>query len=815
MLSKQNPHPFDSRIVFNDSNHTYALDGSSTNMMSCTSLKSLFFKKFNADEAVANILKSEKYLSDPDYKYFNKSSDVIKKEWSNANKLGTHLHSDIENYLNGKKVTNESKEYGYFKSFLQDNNDLSPYRTEWQIFSELLRLSGTIDAVFKDKEGNYILLDWKRSVVSYGDFDNAKFPLDHLKDNTFIQYGIQLNLYRQIVEDYYGIQIKSMFIIELHPDNETYKKIETPRMEDEIHNLFSYRAEALKKLGYTTPQLSKYVYTKSHSVDAGVSNQGKRWTTDEDTQLVSLVTSGKSPKEIATQYGRSEYAINLRILRHASLQLQKQSKDDVCNMFNIRLDDLENYLQSQIKETKTKDPKSTFADVIEKLKYDPSSPSSTSSAEILEEIRPVKRMKKKKTIVLSEKQNLCLKMMKEGENLFLTGQAGTGKSMVISTFVREYQHHKIIAVTATTGTAAVLLNGTTLFSYLGIGIGTASADLLIIQLKKKKLFLKRWMDLDVLIIDEVSMLSPELFDKLELVARSLRHNTKPFGGIQLILTGDFFQLPNINQKDMFCFDAESWNTCIGKNVIHLDINFRQEEDDVFQKCLNEIRYGILGKDTINILKSRENVALTNEFGITPTKIYSLNRNVDEENEIQLEKLNDGEIEFKQYELSYKAFKKVNMINEKIKKECNAPLVLQLCKGAQVMLLYNMDIDSKLVNGSRGVVYGFDSNDSPIVKFLSGSMRVIPMKVWEIEENGDVAIEVTQIPLKLAYATTVHRSQGATIDYAEVDMEGIFEYGQAYVALSRVKSLDGLSIKEFRPDVIRAHPKVIEFYSKYI
>lgn len=813
MLAKLNPHPSDTRIVFNESNHTYALDGSSTNMVSCTSFKGLFFKKFDKEGAIANILKSDKYATDPDYKYYNKTSDVIKKEWDDANKLGTHLHSDIENYLNGLKVTNESKEYGYFQSFLQDNNDLTPYRTEWRIFSELLRLSGTIDAVFKDKDGNFVLLDWKRSLVTYGDFDNAKFPLDHLKDNNFIQYSIQLNLYRQILEDHYGIRIKDMFLIELHPDNESYKKIKTPRMEDETYNLFTYRAEALKKLGYTTPELNKYVYTKSE-VSTTITNKGKRWTDAEDNQLVSLAKSGKSSKDIANQHGRSEHAINLRILRHASLVAQKHGKEEACKIFNIRQDDLDNYIQSQIKESKTKDPKATFEDVIEKLKYDPSSPSSTSSAEILEEMRPL-RKKMKKTIVLSEKQNLCLKLMKDGENLFLTGQAGTGKSMVISTFVRLYQHHKIIAVTATTGTAAVLLNGTTLFSYLGIGLGTASADLLIIQLKKKKMYLKRWMDLDVLIIDEVSMLSPELFDKLELVARSLRHSTKPFGGIQLILTGDFFQLPNINQKDMFCFDAETWETCIGKNVIHLDINFRQEEDDVYQKCLNEVRYGILGTDTIKILKARENAVLTNEFGITPTKIYSLNMNVDEENEVQLDKLNDGEIEFKQYDLTYKAYKKVNMIQEKIKKECNAPLVLQLCKGAQVMLLYNMDIESKLVNGSRGVVHGFDSNDSPIVKFLSGAMRVIPMKVWEIEENGEVAIEVSQIPLKLAYATTVHRSQGATIDYAEVDMEGIFEYGQAYVALSRVKSLDGLSIKKFQPHVIRAHPKVIQFYSKYI
>jgi ATP-dependent DNA helicase PIF1 len=373
---------------------------------------------------------------------------------------------------------------------------------------------------------------------------------------------------------------------------------------------------------------------------------------------------------------------------------------------------------------------------------------------------------------------------------------------------------KNIAITATTGPAAVLLNGTTLFSYLGIGLGNASSDLLIIQIKKNKFFLKRWNDLDVLIIDEISMMSPELFDKLELVARSIRRNPRPFGGIQLILTGDFFQLPNINQKDMFCFDATSWNDCIGSNVICLNINYRQEDDDLFQKCLSEVRYGTLSDETMAILKERENVILTNEFGIIPTKIYSLNLNVDEENETQINKLfeKDNNLQFYNYELDYEVFKKVTMLEEKIRKSCNAPFTLELCKGAQVMLLYNMDIESKLVNGSRGIVIGFE-NDDPIVKFMSGKVRVIPRKVWEIEENNEIVISVSQIPLKLAYATTVHRSQGATIDYAEVDMEGIFEYGQAYVALSRVKSLAGLSIKKFNPLVIKAHPKVIKFYSQ--
>lgn len=815
LLSHKNPHPFDSRLGFDFNGHSYTLDGSSANMISCTTLKGLFFSKFIPEEAIEKIINSSKYLTDVDYKYYKKTSEDIKKEWSESNRLGTCLHNDIEKFLNGLEVTNTSKEYGFFQSFLRENSDLQPYRTEWSIFSELLRISGTIDAVFRNTKGEFILLDWKRSVVTYDEFDNAKFPIEHLKDNKFIQYSIQLNLYRQILEDFYGIRIKDMFIVELHPDNDSYKMIQSPRLEDEMKNVFAFRADALRKMGYTTSELNQYVMTKKASdVKVPFSNKGKRWSDEEDKQILSFLQEGKSISQLSVLHGRSEYAIKLRILRHASLLLQQKSKEEVCDHFKINPDDLDKFLQSQIKESKSKDPKTKLCDVLEELKYDPStSPSSSSSGEkIIEEIRPLK--KKKKSIVFTEKQNLSMKMMKEGHNIFLTGQGGTGKSKVITTFVTEYRYQKIIAITATTGTAAVLLNGTTLFSFLGIGLGTADADLLIIQIKKKPFYLKRWTELDVLIIDEISMLSPELFDKLELVARSLRHNTKPFGGIQLILTGDFFQLPNINQKNMFCFDAASWEACIGKNVINLDVNFRQEGDGIYQKCLTDVRLGTLSDETKKILKSRENVILRNEFGITPTKIYSLNVNVDRENDIQLDKLNDGEIQFNQYDLSYKTFKKVSMIEEKIRKECNAPAVLQLCKGAQVMLLYNMDIESKLVNGSRGVVHGFDMDNSPIVKFLSGCVRTIPEKVWEIEENGEVVVEISQIPLKLAYATTVHRSQGATIDFAEVDMEGIFEYGQAYVALSRVKSLDGLTIKNFNPDVIKTHPKVIEFYKKY-
>lgn len=795
LLSKKNPHARDNRITMNESSHTYYVDGSSKNMISCTTLVNSFFAAFNADDAIENIMRTEQYTTDVNYKYYKMSADEIKSMWNVLRDSGTNLHGDIENHLNGKKVVNTSQEYSHFLSFHETHHEA--YRTEWKIFHDVFKISGAIDAVYINDDGTYTIYDWKRSSVNYDKFSRAKAPLNHLYDNKFTKYALQLNLYRGILEKCYDIQIKDMFIIELLAENDSYKKIEVPRMEKEIDEIFKYREESIK------PQAA---------VDNN-QNKGKKWTEDQDAKLLLLLKERKTWVEIASIFGRSENAIRLRVLRNATIAIEKQSMDIVCEEYNIAAPILEKYIHEQVMEEKKKDKKTKFNDVLEKLKYVPSSSSSSSSSAsspIVEEIRP-----KKKKVVLSVKQRQSLEMMRRGQNIFLTGCAGTGKTLLISTFVKEVDNDKNVAVTATTGTAAILLNGKTLHSYLGIGTGDLPVDALFRKIKGNKTVVERWLDLDVLIIDEISMLSPELFDKLELIARSLR-SSEPFGGIQLILTGDFLQLPNISQKDMFCFNAESWNRCIGDNVMYLDVNFRQQEDNEYQGCLSEVRNGILSAKSLELLQSRVDASLTNDFGIKPTKIYALNRDVDRENEFQnnLFYEKDSTWEYVQYDLDYQVYKKVYSLEDKIKKSCNAPVTLELCKGSQVMLLYNMDFDSKLVNGSRGIVTGF-CNDNPVVKFLDGQVRTIPRKVWEIEEDNELVITVSQIPLKLAYATTVHKSQGATIDYAEVNMEGIFEYGQAYVALSRVKSLAGLTIKNFDPTVIKSHPKVVEFYSKYI
>ena len=698
MLAKKNKHAFDERIKFQENGHKYWIDNDNENLVSTTTYIHGFFSEFNEQRVIQNIQNKLEYSTDPEYKYYKLSTNQIKQLWEEARNLGTNLHKDIENHLNEDAETHDSVEFQYFINFTKDHPNWRIFRTEWLIFAEILRLTGSVDAVFKNEKNEVILIDWKRTnLINYDGYGKGVFPFEHLPDSNFYHYSLQLNLYRMILEKFYDLQVKEMYLVILHPDNKNYEKVKVKRMDKEGDFLFDFRLNQLKEIGY--------VHEKANEL-------------------------------------------------HIEYKITK------------------NYEQT-----------------VDKLKYQP---------------------KTNKELILTGKQKEVYKHLKEGKNVFVTGEAGTGKTAIIKKYVNDFRHHRKIAVTATTGTAAILLNGTTLFSYLGIGIAEGTADVLYLKIKKNQFILKRWKELDTLIIDEISMLRPELFDKLELLARSLRKNNKVFGGIQLFLCGDFFQLPNIGEPDRFCFDAETWYKSVDYTIC-LDENFRQD-DVIFQNCLSKIRYGIIDEETSKILKSRENVVLSNEFGILPTKIYALNINVDLENEKEMDTLyeKNPNLVFYSFELKQTIIKKTVNIEEKIKKSCSASVELQLCVGAQVMLLYNLDIEDKLVNGSRGVVTSFQ-NDIPVVKFLSGKTRLIDYYTWNIEENGETVVKVEQIPLKLAYACSVHRSQGLTIDFAEVDLKGIFEYGQAYVALSRVRSLEGLSIKNWNIKCIKSHPRVIEYY----
>ena len=683
LLSEKNKHHFDVKIKFQKNGHKYWINDSETNVCSVTTYIKNFFKKFDTQKIINNILKSDKYKN-PDYKYHNMLYEQIEKLWSDnstmSSNAGTDLHEDIEKFYNNLEINNTSIEFKQFLNFYEDHKTFEIYRTEWLIFNEDLKISGSVDAVFINEDGTLSIYDWKRSKdIKYDSDEYGDYPLEYLPNTNFYHYSLQLNMYKNILERCYGFKIKDMFLIVIHPENEDnkYKKIKIESMGKEIELILNIRKQELNKIEL------------------------------------------------------------------------KNNK----NKENINMDQ-----------------------------------------------------------IFSEKQKEAYNLILNGQNIFLTGMSGSGKSFLIKKFYKEYKNYKNIGMTSTTGVSAILINGSTLHSFLGIGLGKEECDVLYLKILNNKKNKKKWIELKTLIIDEISMLSPELFDKLERLARLIRKNDKPFGGIQLILTGDFCQLPCIESED-FCFEAKSWEKCIDKTIYLTDI-FRQS-DVAFQTCLNEIRLGEISENTIAMLKSRVGAKLENEHGIIPTKIYSLNVNVDEENEKQLNKLleKDENLEFFEYELEYNIVdKKLKFVEEKIKKICIAPKILQICKGAQVMLVYNIDLEAKLANGSRGIVIGFENETNlPIVKFLTGESRVVDYQTWKIEENGSTLLTITQIPLKVAFAISTHKSQGITLDYAEIDLKDIFEYGQAYVIISRVTSLEGLSIKNLDIDKIFANPKAIEFY----
>jgi ATP-dependent DNA helicase PIF1 len=435
---------------------------------------------------------------------------------------------------------------------------------------------------------------------------------------------------------------------------------------------------------------------------------------------------------------------------------------------------------------------------------------------------PPKQIVKQKNITLNKKQQSAYNALVAGTSVFLTGEAGTGKTEVIKKVRDDFENRRNVALTSTTGTSALLMGGVTLHSYLGIGLGQGTAKWLADMIMKKKYLMKRWLEIDLLVIDEISMLNPELFDKLDKVARIVRGSqlpkkaTQPWGGIQLLISGDFLQLPVVG-SDKFTFEAESWNESIGSTVI-LTENVRQQDDDVWKNILSEIRMGEISKSSEDTLNTRVGASVGGN-GIIPTKIFSHNAQVDQTNESSLDDLarENPELEFIEFNMSVtKLVSKTvdDNVIDKMKERSPATIDLQLCVGAQVMLLIN-NMELGLANGSRGVVTCFSEHGSPIVRFVNGVSIPIEPHDFNITDSSGNVIEfiLRQLPLKIAYAISIHKSQGITLDCAEVDIRNCFCPGQGYVALSRVKSLEGLSIiGGVYPEVICADPTCVEFYN---
>ena len=426
---------------------------------------------------------------------------------------------------------------------------------------------------------------------------------------------------------------------------------------------------------------------------------------------------------------------------------------------------------------------------------------------------------------MNTEQTQALQAILQGRNVFLTGQGGTGKSFLIKKIADSFkERNKTLAITATTGCAALLLGegAKTIFSWAGVGLGEDPTGKLIAMISRSKKTLTRWLLTDALIIDETSMMTADLFEKLDAIVKNLRANQLPFGGIQLILVGDFYQLPPVAKQQgpevKFVFESPLWNQTI-HHIIELKQIMRQT-DPVFQKILSEVREGYLSPESHTILKGRMKLPWQKEK-IRPSLLFTRRSEVDYINTSNLKALK-GErhtfsamTKYSAVATNKKDTEAVQKAIAKLDRDAAYSPELTLAVDAQVMLIKNISIETGLVNGSRGVITGFGPGPlyEPKVLFKGHSYPVsISPQDWEVEDAGVKGVKRSQLPLVLAYAITIHKSQGSTLDCALVDISAsTFEYGQAYVALSRAKSLEALYVHDIDPKAIRAHPKVIEFY----
>ena len=447
---------------------------------------------------------------------------------------------------------------------------------------------------------------------------------------------------------------------------------------------------------------------------------------------------------------------------------------------------------------------------------------------------------------LSDEQKHAFEYFRRGKNLFITGPGGVGKTHLIKHLI-DYakSENRHVPVCAMTGCAAILLdcNAKTLHSWSGIRLAKGTKDSIIKSVLRNKHAKASWQNAKGLILDEVSMLSRKIFEIIEELGRIIKRDTRPFGGMQVVFTGDFFQLPPVGtygepDTEQFCFESPIWSSVFHiQNHIKLTTMFRQK-DPIYIEILQQIREGYIDEDKKKILQGyvKRTYDVEKMNGCVPTKLFAIRSKTDYTNNMMFKKLDEHEHVFdilqettckkmketgrsfttdekyrcSQLNSTEKQFQLDYLIN-------NSPgnQVLRLKKGASVMCIVNLDIDNSICNGSQGVIEDIiETKPAPTiqVRFTNGIVKNISPYYWQSEEFPCIAIG--QYPLVLAWALTIHKIQGATLNMAEIDVgQSVFEYGQTYVALSRIKSLNGLYLSSFNPNKIKANPKVVEFYKK--
>jgi len=403
------------------------------------------------------------------------------------------------------------------------------------------------------------------------------------------------------------------------------------------------------------------------------------------------------------------------------------------------------------------------------------------------------------------KQKEALEILRAGYNVFLTGCAGTGKTHLLNEYIEFLKKRGVsVGITASTGIAATHIGGVTIHSFSGMGVLNQLTSSDLSRVLKKSYLAKNLKRTQVLIVDEISMLSLDQLDIADRIIRSFLKSNEPFGGMQVVLCGDFFQLPPIkkdhnlySQGTGFAYKSRAWRE-LDLRVCYLEKRYRHKEEDLLF-VLDSIRENKVNEDVLNLLRGRYKANI-NE-GEEITKLYTHNFNVDNINSRELRKLSGKSKVFYMNKRGPKG------LTETLGKNLLAPEKLELKKDAVVMFVKN-NLEKGYVNGTLGSVVRFEG-DTPIVKTKNGKYVKVEQEKWNIEEDGEVKAQVRQLPLRLAWAVTVHKSQGTTLDAAEIDLSKAFEPGMGYVALSRIRSLKGLRLMGLNKTALKANEEVIK------
>ncbi|MCA9360546.1 AAA family ATPase [Candidatus Nomurabacteria bacterium] len=402
-------------------------------------------------------------------------------------------------------------------------------------------------------------------------------------------------------------------------------------------------------------------------------------------------------------------------------------------------------------------------------------------------------------------QERALDILKTGANVFLTGEPGAGKTYVINKYVAWLEAAGLnVAVTASTGIAATHIGGMTIHSWSGFGIKGELTPYDLEQIAGRERLVKRMKKAHVLVIDEISMLDGRGLDMVDQILRTVLQKPEPFGGLQVVCIGDFFQLPPVTrQGDMmrYAFESNAWLN-MKPLVCYITEQYRQE-DEMLLGLLGSIRRNEIEEEHYTLLNEQKEIAYEQ---IEPTRLYTHNADVDAVNTQKLAQLPGAVRKFKMEGRGRKP------LIEGLAKNCLSPELLELKEDAMVMCTKN-NFEQGYVNGTLGRVVRFDEG-YPVIETTEGKEILMKTTTWEMAEDGKILAQIEQLPLRLAWAITVHKSQGMSLDAAEIDLSKAFVYGQGYVALSRVRSLDGLKVLGMHPNALQVDPKVIMQDAKF-